>query len=316
MIQTVVYDSSAAGNFTLKEAEEPRPSRSKAVVRVEAFSLNQGEVRDAAKHGDGFRPGWDFAGTVIEAAADGSGPAAGSRVFGLLLSGAWAEKIAAPTSQLAEIPDGLSFKQAAALPVAGLSALYTLRKGGLLLGRRVLITGSTGGVGLLAHRLAALSGAYVTGTARSEEKAALVREAGADEVIVGEMPPAGAAAFAPYDLIIDSVGGETLTALVPMLIPGGTLVSMGYSSSPSSALDIRELSSVGGRTLYGFFLAEELNRSAASPGLSLLARLAAEGKLTPHIGAEASWEEIGRIARRLLNREFSGKAVLTVRKAE
>ena len=90
----------------------------------------------------GWRPGWDLAGTVELEAEDGSGPRTGRRVVGLLPSGAWAEVVAVPTHSLAELPDTVSFAQAATLPVAGLTALYGLEQGGGLLGQRVLITGA------------------------------------------------------------------------------------------------------------------------------------------------------------------------------
>ncbi len=78
-------------------------------------------------------------------------------------AGAWAEQVAVPTNMLAAIPDSVTFAQAATLPTAGLTALCALEKGGLLLHRRVLITGSTGGVGRFAHQLARLSGASIGG---------------------------------------------------------------------------------------------------------------------------------------------------------
>src|SRR5215472_8489870 len=101
-------------------------------------------------------------------------------------AGSWAEQVAASTSRLGVIPDNVTFAQAAALPIAGLTALHALEKGGFLLHKRVLITASTGGVGFLALQLARKSGAYVVGFTRHARNAALAREAGAHEVIVGD----------------------------------------------------------------------------------------------------------------------------------
>src|SRR5207247_11345890 len=86
-----------------------------------------------------------------------SGPRVGARVVGLLPEGAWAERVAVPTHALAALPDKVTFAQAATLPVAGLTALYALAKRGPLLGRRVLVTGATGGGGYFADQLARLA---------------------------------------------------------------------------------------------------------------------------------------------------------------
>src|SRR5256886_17611566 len=108
----------------------------------------------------GWRPGWDLAGELERAAADGSGPRVGARVVGLLPEGAWAERVAAPTHALAALPDKVTFAQAATLPVARLTALYALSKRGPLLGRRVLATGATGGVGAFSLRRARPAAAH------------------------------------------------------------------------------------------------------------------------------------------------------------
>lgn len=309
MVRAIVTDSLAKGYFSIKDVAAPQAQPWEAIVKVHAFSLNRGEVIDARNEAEQFRPGWDFAGTVIEQASNGTGPKQGSRVVGLLPLGAWAEQVAAPASFLAVIPDNVSFVQASTLPVAGLSALYTLRKGGMLLGRKILITGSTGGVGIWAHQLAAQSGAFTVGVARTKEKALVVREAGANEVLVGDAAISAAHSFGPYHLIVDSVGGDTLAALMPQLEPGGIIVSMGHSSSPYSTLNIRGL---GGRTLYSFFLGEEINRYSPASDLKLLAELLSTGRLTPRIEVETSWENIGEVSEDLLERRFSGKAVLLI----
>ncbi|MEK3871616.1 MULTISPECIES: zinc-binding dehydrogenase [unclassified Paenibacillus] len=312
MIRAIVTDPHAAEYFAIKEVDAPQAQPWEAIVQVQAVSLNRGEVRDAIDQGASSRPGWDFAGMVIEPAQIGTGPQKGARVVGLLPLGAWSEQVAAPVSMLAEIPDQVSFAEAATLPVVGLTALNALRKGGLLLGKRILITGSTGGVGLFAHQLAAQSGAFTVGTASTAEKAKLVREAGADEVAVGASGMEKARSCGPYDLIIDSVGGDTLAALLPQLAPQGICVAVGFSSAPTATIDMMNLVTSGGRTLYGFFLGEELTRRSAADDLQLLARLAANGRLRPRIEVEAPWTEIGAVTRSFMDRKFSGKAVLRI----
>ena len=182
----------------------------------------------------------------------------------------------------------------------------------MLLGKRIFITGSTGGVGLFAHQLAAQSGAFVVGTASTEEKAELVRKAGSDEVIVGYSQISSARKFGPYDLIIDSVGGNTLAALLPQLAPQGICVAVGFSSSNTAMIDMKNMVTSGGRTLYSFFLGEELTRQSAADDLSLLARLVTVERLIPRIEVEALWTEIDIVARNMMERKFSGKAVLHI----
>jgi len=306
-IRAIVVDPEVSGRFIIKEVEAPQLGPSEALVQVEAISLNRGEVMRAMTAEAGWRPGWDLAGTVIKQAANGTGPQVGSRVVGMAMpAGAWAEQVAVPTNMLAKIPDSVTFAQAATLPVAGLTALRALEKGGLLLNRRVLITGSTGGVGLFAHQLARLSGASVVGTVRQTRNEEVVREAGADEVIVGDdLEPARA--YGPYHLIIESLGGKALASALSLLAPGGTCVTLGWSVSPSVTFDI---SNFGGVTLYGLRIYIELQRRAASEDLAWLAQQVAEQHLRTPIEVEASWHDIGEVARRLLQRQFTGKAVL------
>src|SRR3954449_8611698 len=141
----------------IREVAEPEPKPHEALVAVHAFSLNRGELRLFAARPEGWRPGQDIAGIVLRAAADGSGPTAGTRVVGLCDWHGWAERAAVPSHRVAPIADNVPFAAAAALPVAGLTALRTLRHGAPLLSKRVLITGAAGGVGNLAVQLAARS---------------------------------------------------------------------------------------------------------------------------------------------------------------
>ncbi len=311
-MRAVIVDAEAPARLGLGEVEEPEPAPSEALVRVSATSLNRGEVRRSQAAETGFRPGWDLAGTVEErAAADGSGPSEGARVVGLLPSGAWAELVAVPTGSLAELPQNVSFEQAATLPVAGLTALYALEKGGGLVGKSVLVTGASGGVGLFALELARLAGAQVVALVRREEHADLVEEAGAHEVAIGEGAEA-AGGLGPFDLILESVGGVVLGEALGMLAQGGTCVSFGNSSGAEATFDVSSFYLTGGASLYGFIIFHDVVAKPASEGLGRLVGLVAEGRLHPRISFEASWTEIGDVAQSLLDRSYQGKAVLRV----
>jgi NADPH:quinone reductase-like Zn-dependent oxidoreductase len=306
-IQAVVVDPTVTERLTLANVSTPTPLPSQALVRVAVISLNRGEVRRSQSAEAGWRPGWDLAGTIETAAADGSGFPTGTRVVGMLPLGAWAELVAVPTHSLAALPDSVSFEQAATLPVAGLTALHCLAKGGNLLGKSVLITGASGGVGYFAVQLARLAGARVTAQLRRSDLTEFVRQAGAQQVVIGDDLQNEES---PYDLILDSIGGKTLASAISSLARGGTCVIYGSSAEPTVTFNVPQLYGKGGASLYGLILFYELESESASVGLKRLVRLVAEGQLSAHIDLTASWTEIGSVARQLMERKFIGKAVL------
>lgn len=312
-IRAVVVDPAAEGRLAISPVELRDADRDEVTVRVTAISLNRGETRRALRVAEpGWRPGWDFAGIVEAAAADGSGPKRGTRVVGILPSGAWAERVNCRSHAVAALPDGCSDAQAATLPVAGLTALHALRQGGLLLGRKVLIDGASGGVGHLACQLAQAAGALVWGHVRREEQREAVAGWTGGRVVVGR-DLAAAKPHGPYWLIVDSLGGPALAAALGMLLPNGTCVTLGISDSSTVTFESRSLFGTGGARLYGLTLFHELmSVERGGIGLALLAGLIADGKLKPQIAVEARWGEIGTIARRLIDRDFTGKAVLHI----
>src|SRR5438034_2934364 len=185
-IRAVVVGAAVPGRLAIRPVELRDPDRDEVAVRVIAISLNRGETRRALQVAEpGWRPGWDFAGVVDTAAADGSGPKPGTGVVGLLPSGAWAERVNCRSHAVATLPEQVSDTQAATLPVAGLTALHALRQGGLLLGRKVLVDGASGGVGHLACQLAGAAGAFVWGHVRRDEHRAAVAEWCGERVVVG-----------------------------------------------------------------------------------------------------------------------------------
>ena len=306
--RAVVVDPAVPGRLVIQPVAAPVPDRGEAIVRVRAISLNRGEVRRSTMAEAGWRPGWDLAGHVEKAAADGSGPKVGVRVVGLLPEGAWAERVVVPTHALAELPDKVTFAQAATFPVAGLTALHALAKGGLLLGRRVLVTGATGGVGDFAVQLARLAGAPVTASARRADQVASLHQLGAHEVTVGDEIPASP----KYDLVVESVGGKTLGTAMAALQRDGVCVTLGVSASAEVTFDARTFFVTGRSKLYGLYLFTELGSETASVGLRRLGELVAAGQLTPHVSLERPWKDIAQVAQDLMARRYPGKAVLLV----
>jgi NADPH:quinone reductase len=308
LIRAVIVDPSVPGRLAIQEVERPLPLPNEAIVQVASVSLNRGEVRRSQSAEGGWRPGWDFAGTVETAASDGSGLTIGTRVVGFLPAGAWAEQVAVPTHAIAALPDAVEFKAAATLPVAGLTALLSLERGGLLLDRTVLITGASGGVGYFACQLAAQAGAIVTAQVRRPELVEFVKAAKAHQVIVGERFDQ----YAPYDLVLDSIGGEVLPAVLEHLALDGTCITFGATAGSNITFNASRFYGKGGLSLYGFILFHELKKQPAAVGLARLVKLVANGSLVPHIDLEAPWSKIALVAQRLTDRQFLGKAVLHI----
>jgi NADPH:quinone reductase len=309
-IRAVLVDPNVIGKLALGEVEVPAPRQNEALVRVHTISINRGEINRAQNSPAGTLLGWDVGGVVEQAAADGTGPKAGERVVAILQTGAWAELIAVPSTNMAVLPDSVSFQQASTLPVAGLTALYALDRAPGLTGRNVLITGASGGVGNFAIQIAKHGGAAVTGLVRQERHAQSVTDAGADHVVADETGEA-ARQYAPYNLILESVAGSVLANAISMMAPQGLTVVYGVSMGGQMTLDSTLFLRTRG-TVSGLFVFTELHKETAGVGLARLARMIDQGVLKPLISLEAPWEEFGNVARQLLDRSYPGKAVLTV----
>ncbi|MDF2829991.1 MAG: Zn-dependent oxidoreductase, NADPH:quinone reductase, partial [Mycobacterium sp.] len=232
-VRAIVFDPDAPRKFRFGEVPEPVPAApNEMLIEVKAISLNFGEVfsTDNAEN-PGDVPGWDSSGVVVVPAADGSGPPAGTRVVGAGWSQAWAQRRVLASDNVAVVPDALDFQTAAALPVAGVTALQIVRRLGPVVGRRVLITGASGGVGRLAVQLAARAGAHVVAAVGSVERGVGLRELGADEVVVGLR------GVAPVYGVLEHVGGEMLAEAFALLHDGGRVISVGAASGQPTTID-------------------------------------------------------------------------------
>ena len=288
----------------LADVEEPVAAESEALIQVRATALNFGEVHfiDHMRK-PGEVPGWDAAGVVVQTAADGSGPPVGSRVVGFHGAGGWAERRAVPTENLAVLPDSVDFGPAAALPVAGVTALQSLRALGSVVGRRVLITGASGGVGRFAVQLATRAGAHVIAAVGSTSRGAGLTALGAKEVVVGLADVAE-----PVSGVLDNVGGPLLAEAFSLLADGGSLQSIGMASNQPSTIDFEiERRSGVRKRLEPFTVRTPFDRD-----LTYLVELLAAGELDPQIGLRTSWNDVSEAAEALLDRRVAGKAVLDV----
>lgn len=309
-MRALVVDRSVPSGLRVGEVGDPEPTPHQAVVRVTATSLNDGEVRYVlADAPEGAVLGWDAAGVVERAAADGSGPPVGTPVVTLGWAGAWAELRAVDTDFIGTIPPGADPAAISTVPVAGTSALRALHRLGPILGRRVLITGATGGTGRYAVQLAHRGGAHViAATGDPATHAAGLRELGAAEVIENATD-----LQSPVDGVIDLVGGPHLVAAYENLSEGGTLVAVGHAAGAEETFPFGAFFGDRGRhnrSITTFFLLACTN---LGPDLTWLAAQVASGSLDPNIAWRGDWTRVGEAAQALLSRRLHGKAVLELR---
>lgn len=266
----------------LREVPAPEPGPDEVLVEVHAAGINRGELTLVQIRED-FRPGQEVAGLVA------AGPRKGERVVGLADWHGWAEFAAVPEHRLVTLPDDIGFSTAAALPMAGATALNLIRIGGDLLGRNVTVTGASGGVGVIAVQLAKLAGANVTAVSA-----------------VAEDSPDG------QDLILESAGGASLDQAIAKVAAGGLILVFGNSSKERSSIDFRDFAGRDAARIQAFYSAAYEHRAADN--LRTLLGLVADGRLAVHVGLETPLEDVNDALDALAARKVPGKAILVVQR--
>lgn len=239
-VKALTYDHFGdADVLTIKEVADPHPGSDSVLVRVHAASLNpvdykvrQGYLKGLIDTVFPVIPGWDVSGTVVKTGLDTPEFEVGDEILAyarkdVIHGGTLAELVEVPVRTATRKPAGLSFEEAAALPLAGLTALQTVRRAGVGAGATVLIHAAAGGVGSFATQLAVAAGARVVGTA-SPRNHDFVRSLGGEPVPYGEGLVDAARALAPegFDVILDFVGGSTLETVPQLLRAGGVVASV------------------------------------------------------------------------------------------
>jgi NADPH2:quinone reductase len=304
-MRAIVYDPAAPHGLRLGAAPEPRPRADEALLEVHAFALNFGELAFiAGQRKPGEVVGWEAAGVVLEAAANGAGPRAGVRVTGFGRAGGWAERRAVDVAELAVIPDAIDFGTAAAVPVAGVSALRALRALGSVVGRRILVTGASGGVGRMAVQLAARAGAHVIAHVGNPERGIGLAELGAAEVVVSLDD------LAPVHGVLENVGGELLAQAYSLVEPQGWVQSIGEASLRPTLIDFEQARLRGGGRIEAFNVFS--HGGAFGKDVATLLEWVARGELDAQVGWRGSWTEITRAVKAFRERQVRGKAVLDV----
>ncbi|MCK0117726.1 NADP-dependent oxidoreductase [Isoptericola sp. S6320L] len=221
------------------EQPDPHPGADAVVVRVRAASVNPVDWKVRQGYLDGLMdahfpvvPGWDVAGVVEQVGLDTPEYAVGDEVYGYVRTdvvhgGTFAELVAAPVRTLARKPRSLTFEEAAAVPLAGLTALQTIRRSGVRDGHTVLVHAAAGGVGAFAVQIARSLGARVIGTA-SEANHEFLRSLGAEPVTYGDGLAERVRELAPdgVDVALDYVGGDAVATSAAVLADGGTITSI------------------------------------------------------------------------------------------
>lgn len=301
----------APHRLQLVQIARPIPLPTEVLVRVKAAGVNPVDVYTA--QGKAYMralslpyiPGWDVAGIVEQVGYGTTRFQVGDEVFGMpwfpRAANAYAEYLVAPARHLALKPKSLSFEQAAALPLAGLTAwemLVDIAKVGR--GDRVLINGAAGGVGHLAVQIAKARGAYVVAVA-SGAKRLFLEQLGAD-VTVDYTAAAVEDQVADIDVVIELVGGEVCVQMLRTLRRGGLLVSAQAAWAPQLKSEAEKL---GVRT--SWYLVEPNHA-----GLEALARMVEEGALKIEVTASYPLEQAVEALEKVAGRRSTGKVVLTI----
>lgn len=299
----------------LRDVPKPVPGPGAVLVKAVAMSANpadwhvlRGSPLFARATLGLFRPkntilGGDVAGTVEAVGPGVTGYAVGDAVFGNTLDhnfGCFAEYVVLPVTVLARKPDSVSFEDAAALPMAAVTALEGFRHHGEVRpGSRILVNGASGGVGHFAVQLAKAWGAHVTGVT-STRNVDFVRALGADTVI--DYTKADFTTAGPFDRILDAVGNRSVGDLRSALAPGGACAVMGFTS-------MGKLLGVG---LRGGKAIRQINAKSSAANLAELGSMAAAGKLRPAIERRIAFGEVPEAIRALETLRVRGKLAVSM----
>lgn len=310
----IAIDPDVPEGFRRIAAQVPEPAHDELLIAVSAFSLNFGELPRHMNFPPGTAMGFEAAGTVVRAAADGSGPPVGARVVSWRWGGAWAKQRAVRADEVAVIPDDLDEARAVALVGAGLTALQGLRMIGAILGRAVLVTGAAGGVGRIALQLARLGGAArVAAVVGSAERGAGLAELGATDIVTSVPDAPG-----EYFGVLESIGGRSFRDALHKTQAGGTLVSIGFRAWEPIVLEPRTdvwPGLLATRRIVGMTIGagpQVAPGETMTSDLGWLMDLARDGRLDPCVAWTGGLDALSEGFRRLDERRLAGKAVIRV----
>lgn len=297
------------------------PAKGELRVEIAACGLNfadllmaEGRYQDTPPAP--FTLGMEFAGTVVELGEGTNGPPLGARVAVVAGQGGLAEGATVAAESCVEIPDKMSFVEAAGFQVAyGTSHLGLQGRAGLVSGETLLVLGAAGGVGLTAVEVGKRLGARVIAVARGPEKLAVCRTAGADHLIDSETDDLREAvkALGGADVVYDPVGGAQFTAALRATNPGGRILVVGFASGevpqiPANHLLVKNVDVLG--YWWGGYL--KFRPAALRDSMTELLDWYSAGLLTPHVSHEVPFARVDEAFDLLRSRKSTGKVVVTM----
>ena len=305
MMQAWIPDPAARARVRLAHVPRPTLAAGQILVKVAAYSINRGETFLLEAAPPGWRPGKDIAGRIVAVADDVRGLQPGQRVVAHPDQAGWAEFVAVDATHAVALPDGLDEQTAAAIPLAGLTALRLTRATGPLASRRVLLTGASGGVGHAFVQLAAAQGARVTAVVADDERGGRLRQLGAIETVQAIADTQGT-----FEIALESTGGAALAAVWERLTADGRLVWFGQASRAPATLDFFNWKGGMSATLRKFHYLDD--PTPVGSDLDALVRLVAAQRLHIEIGLTANWQDTPAAIDALLGRQVRGNVVLWV----
>lgn len=309
MKAVVLADWGGVENFSVQKVPKPTIKPTEVLVQVKAFGVNPADFKTrtgttpyAKNYTHPIILGWDIAGEVVDVGSEVTAFRTGDTVYGMVNfpepGKAYAEYVAAPEAHLALKPARLSFEEAAAAPLAVLTAWQALTEHGQLkAGEKVLIQAASGGVGHLGVQLAKALGGYIIGTASGRNKA-FVESLGADEFIDYTKTKVEDA-VTDADLVFDTAGADTIFASAKVLKPHGRLISIAYGAMEKVLAERPDIR------------AERILVHTSGDDLRTINQFIDNGKLKISVADVLPADQIGDAHQRLESRRTTGKIVLT-----
>ncbi|WP_290523560.1 NADPH:quinone oxidoreductase family protein [Alcanivorax sp.] len=312
-----------ADKLAIEDIASPEPGKGQVKIKVKAAGLNFPDTliiegKYQIKPELPFSPGGEMAGEVIAVGEGVKRYQPGQRVMGLTGYGAFAEEIVAPESNLIPVPDGMDDNTAAAFSMVYGTSYHALKqRANIQPGETLLVLGASGGVGLAAVELGKAMGATVIAAASSEEKLAVAKDAGADDLINYAEEDLKDALKQRYpkgvDVIYDPVGDKFTEAALRNMAWNGRLLIVGFAAGdipkiPANLALLKGCSIVG--VFWGAFTQQE--PQANMQNIMELFQLFAQGKIKPRISQVFKFEEYEQALAALTSRTAKGKVVLEV----